>query len=248
MDNPDPIEMLNLEIGRIPFKHASLNLADWDNYFRSWTSYVKGWRDWYLRVSAKNKGSWEQYKINQCITLSLSEMSWNESLLIATSYVWSDTLNAFLFGHGLMAPTLADVLVLTGLDISSSDTLFTRRNGKPSHHLKTKNIGGWSGYIGEHKKEGTVGHREHVAFLNMWLEKFVFYDKTFGPTANYQIVAEQLTDGNHIPLGKYLLGVVYHLLHQVAAILSTNSPIGTPGGPWWFINMWLNLHLRDKLE
>jgi hypothetical protein len=44
----------------------------------------------------------------------------------------------------------------------------------------------------------------------MWLEKFVFCGKTFGPTA---IVAEQLDAGNRIPLGKYLLGAVYHLLH-----------------------------------
>jgi hypothetical protein len=48
--------------------------------------------------------------------------------------------------------------------------------------LNTKNIGGWSGYIAEQKKEGTVGKRKHVAFLIMWLEKFVFYGKTFGPT------------------------------------------------------------------
>jgi hypothetical protein len=48
--------------------------------------YVKAWRDWYLRVSAKNKGSWEQYKISQCITLSLFDMSQNESFLIAASY------------------------------------------------------------------------------------------------------------------------------------------------------------------
>jgi hypothetical protein len=114
--------------------------------------------------------------------------------------------------------------------------------------LKTKNIGGWSGYIAEHKKEGTVGQREHIAFLNMWLEKFVFYGKTFGPTANHQIVAERLAAGNHIPLGKYILGAVYYLLHQVAVSLSTNSPIGTLGGPWWFINMWLNLHLPDRLD
>jgi hypothetical protein len=62
----------------------------------------------------------------------------------------------------------------------------------------------------------------------MWLEKFVFCGKTFGPTTNYQIVAEQLAAGNCIPLGKYFLGVVYHLLHQVSVSLSTNSPIGTP--------------------
>jgi hypothetical protein len=45
MGNPDPIEMINFETDRIPFKHASLNLADWDSCFRSWTGYVKGWRD-----------------------------------------------------------------------------------------------------------------------------------------------------------------------------------------------------------
>jgi hypothetical protein len=117
-------------------------------------------------------------------------MSQNESLLIATSYFWSDALNAFLFSHGPMAPTLADVLLLTGLDISASDTLFNYRDVKPSYRLKTKNMGGWSGYIVEHMKDGTVSDREHVAFLNMWLEKFVFYGKSFGPTSNCHIVAE----------------------------------------------------------
>jgi hypothetical protein len=79
--------------------------------------------------------------------------------------------------------------------------------------LKTKNIGEWSGYIAKHKKEGTVRRRDIVAFLNMWLEKFVFFGKTFGPTTNHQIVAERLAAGNCIPLAKYLLGAVYHLLH-----------------------------------
>jgi hypothetical protein len=48
-------------------------------------------------------------------------MERNESLLIATSYFWSDTFNAFLFGHGLAFPTLADVLMFTGLDIATAD-------------------------------------------------------------------------------------------------------------------------------
>jgi hypothetical protein len=64
MGDTDPIEMINFETNRIPLKHASLNLADWDSCFRYWTGYVKGWRDWYLRVSEKNKVSWDQYKIS----------------------------------------------------------------------------------------------------------------------------------------------------------------------------------------
>jgi hypothetical protein len=124
------------------------------------------------------------YKINQCITLSLSDMSRNESLLIVSSYFWSDALNTFLFSNGPMAPTLADVLLLTGLDISSSDTIFSYHDVKPSHRLKIKNVGGWAGYIVEHMKDGSVSDREHGAFLNMWLEKFVFCGKSFGPTSD----------------------------------------------------------------
>jgi hypothetical protein len=90
-------------------------------------------------------------------------MSQNESLLIAGSYFWSDALNAFLFGHGLITPTLTNVLLLTGLDISSLDVLFSCHDVKPSHHLKTKNVGGWSNYITKLMKEGTVNNREYVS-------------------------------------------------------------------------------------
>jgi len=68
------------------------------------------------------------------------------SLLIVASYFWSDTLNAFVFGYGPTSPTLADVLMLTGLDISTADNshLFDTR---PSAKVETRAIGGWSRYI-----------------------------------------------------------------------------------------------------
>ena len=59
--------------------------------------------------------------LDKCIRLSIADMERNESLLIAASYFWSDTLNAFVFAHGPASPTLADVLMLTGLDISTAD-------------------------------------------------------------------------------------------------------------------------------
>jgi len=73
-------------------------------------------------------------------------MERNESMLIAASYFWSGTLIAFVFGHGPASPTLADVLMLTGLDISTADSnhLF---DTKPSAKVETRAIRGWSGYI-----------------------------------------------------------------------------------------------------
>ena len=120
----------------------------------------------------------------------------NEPILISASFFWSDALNAFMFGHGPMAPTLLDVIMLTGLNTHASDRPF-RLLEKVSFKIETKSIGGWKEYISKNMKTRSVSAREHTAFLNMWLEKFIFCGKAVGPTNNN------------------LLGAVYHLLHQV---------------------------------
>jgi len=61
------------------------------------------------------------------------------------------------------------------------------------------------------------------------------------------LAAEKLANGGRFPLGRYLLGSVYHLLHQVAKKLLLGQPIGNLGGPWWFINMWLGVHMHKRL-
>jgi len=82
----------------------------------------------------------------------------------------------------------------------------------------------------------------------MWLDKFVFFGRSAGPTSVYLSAAERLADGGRFPLGRYLLGSVYHLLHQVARKLLLGQPIDNLGGPWWFINKWLSLHMHKRLE
>jgi len=174
-------------------------------------------------------------------------MERNESLLIAALYFWSDTLNAFVFGHGPASPTLADVLMLTGLDISTADSshLF---DTKPSSKVETRAIGGWSRYIQKYQKTGPVSAKEQTTFLNMLLDKFVFCGRSAGPTSVYLSAAERLANGGRFPLGRYLLVCAYHLLHQVAKKLLLGEPIGNLGGSWWFINMWLSLHMHKRLE
>ena len=154
----------------------------------------------------------------------------NEPMLASASYFWSDAINAFLFGHGLRTPTLLDVMMLTGLNITASDLSFNFLD-QASFKIKTRTIGGWSGYVTENMKTRSVSMREHTAFLNMWLEKFIFCGKTVGPTDNTLKMAETLASGNPVPLGKHLLGSVYHLLHQVSAKLRDDQPISNLGGP-----------------
>jgi len=77
-------------------------------------------------------------------------MEKNESMMIAASYFWLDTLNAFIFDHGPASPTLVDVLMLTRLNITTTDDggIF---NHKTEYKVETRNIGGWSGYIQKYR-------------------------------------------------------------------------------------------------
>lgn len=209
---------------------------------------IRGWKNWVCRVASSKRVQWEELGISQCITLSLANLDRHESLLIAASHFWSDALNAFLFGHGPMTPTLADVLMLTGLNVHSPDSPF-QILVQTTHKFDTRGAGGWKGFIEKYSKEkGTVDAKEHTAFLLTWLDRFAFCNKSTGPTHMYQPLAEQLSIGAEIPLGKHLLGAVYRLLHQVSKKLLAGSPVSNLGGPWWFINLWLNLHLRKALE
>jgi hypothetical protein len=127
-------------------------------------------------------------------------MGKNENLLIASSHFWSDALNAFMFGNGLIAPTLLDVVMLTGLDISEDDRPFYHYH-QTNSSASDQERGWWKGYIAEHARTGTIESKEHTSFLNMWLEKFIFYGSTCGPTTNMQAIAERLAIGNIVPLG-----------------------------------------------
>ena len=75
-----------------------------------------------------------------------------------------------------MTPTLLDVIMLTGLNITAPDRSFDFLDNA-SLKIKTRTIGGWSGYITEDMKIGSVLVREHTAFLNMWLENLSFAAK-----------------------------------------------------------------------
>ena len=192
-----------------------------------------GRRDWFRRVSKKKGGDWELSDLNQCLTLLLSGMERNDSLMISASYFWSNTLNAFVLGHGPMTFTLADVYMLTDLRITGSMQPYDFLSAGSKKLAKILDYTGWASYILNHiGDESNVSEREYVTFLNMWLERFIFCGSSFGPTYNHKLMAEHLAVGKDIPLGKYLFGTAYHLMYQVAAQLLKNELVHRISGPW----------------
>jgi hypothetical protein len=171
------------------------------------------------------------------LELSLAETPKNENLLIAAYHFWSNGVNAFQFGHGPMSPTLADVYMMTGLDITGS--VYPYKYKGSTRHRGVKTRVGYKMYIQNHMSDGPLSQVEYMAFLNMWLCRFAFCGKANELTLNHIAMAEDLAAGHTIPLGMYLLGSVYHMLHQTIYFMHTSQKISCVNGPWWFVQMWL---------
>jgi hypothetical protein len=111
------------------------------NAFKNWPlPPIAGWRNWYKRILEDNSAktsNWDNLRITQCLELSLAETQKNESLLIAACHFWSNGVNAFLFGHGPMSPTLADVYMMTDLDITGPVYPFQYKGSTRQRGVKT---------------------------------------------------------------------------------------------------------------
>jgi hypothetical protein len=120
----DPYEFIAAESQRIPFKTSLSKPREWQDAFKNWPlPPIAGWRNWYKRMlddDSPKTNNWDSLRIAHCLELSLAETPKNESLLIAASHFWSNSANAFLFGHGPMFPTLADVYMITGLRVTGT--------------------------------------------------------------------------------------------------------------------------------
>jgi hypothetical protein len=141
-----------------------------------------------------------------------------------------------------MSPTLADVYMITGLDISGA--MYPWEFKGSTRQTGVKSGSGYKSYIQNHMKDGPLSEVEYRAFLNMWLCRFIFCGKANEPTLNHIPMATHLATSCRIPLGKYLLESVYHMLHQTISQMHTGQKILCVNGPWWFVQMWLQLYMH----
>jgi hypothetical protein len=111
-----------------------------------------------------------------------------------------------------MSPTLADVYMITGLIVIGNVYPYKYKGSSRQTGVKTEV--GYKRYIQNYMSDGPLTDVEYRAFLNMWLCRFIFCGKVNEPTLNHIVMAEDLAAGAPIPLGKYLLGSLYHMLHQ----------------------------------
>jgi hypothetical protein len=212
-----------------------IDLNSWADNLRAWPNPPKGWVAWYNRMVRVHQSTWETIGIADALSLSLSPHDKNENLLKTIGYFWSDALNCFLFGHSAMTPTLMDVVMITALDIASPSPSAYSLFEVPFRLSSKSECTNWGAYLNQHvKTKGPMTKREHMAFLNFWLEHFIFCGPSLAPTKNYLSVAYELAKGATVGLGKLFLGEVYRYLHLMSSSLLSQKKLKA-SGPWWFI-------------
>jgi hypothetical protein len=170
-----PTDLISCEANRIPFVSQDLDLDSWADSLRAWPNPPEGWVAWYNRMARVHQSTRETIGIADALSLSLSPLDKNENLLKTIGYFWSDALNCFLFGHSSMTPTLMDVVMITGLDIASPSPSAYDLPEVPFRLSSKLECTNWGAYLNHHAKtKGPVTEREHMTFLNSWLEHSYF--------------------------------------------------------------------------
>jgi hypothetical protein len=201
------VDLISCETNRILFVSQDIDLDSWADSLRAWPNPPEGWVSWYNRVAKTYQPTWETIGIADALSLSLSPLEKNENLLKTIDYFWSDALNCFLFGHGPMTLTLMDVVMITGLDIPSPMPSAFSLTAVPYKLSSKTECTNWGTYMNQYAKtKGPVTEKEHMAFLNLWLENFIFCGPSLAPTKNYLSLAYKLAGGHTVVLGKLFLG------------------------------------------
>jgi hypothetical protein len=229
-----PTDLISCEANRIPFVSQDIDLDSWVDSLRAWPNPPEGWVSWYNIMARVHQSTWEAIGIADALSLSLSPLGKNENLLKTIGYFWCDALNYFLFVHSPMTPTLMDAVMITGLDIASPSPSDYNLPKVPFRLSSKSECTNWGAYLSQHvKTKGPMIKREHTAFLNFWLEHFIFCGPSLAPTKNYLSLAYELAKAATIGLSKLFLGDVYRYLHLMSSSLLSQKRLKT-GGPWWF--------------
>ena len=170
----------------IPLHAEKQTLDGWSLSFHVWPTLLDGWCNWYAQIHAEKSQIWEEAGIAECLPLSLAAPIADENFIAAISFFGSDALNAFIFRLGPLGPTLLDVAMLCALRLDGEQL-----SAYDSCSIDLNIRSGWSDYLEHYNRlEGPVTDEEHIAFLNMWLNRFLFCGASLGPSHTFSAIAK----------------------------------------------------------
>lgn len=194
------------------------------------------------------------------IQLSCVGFTYCPNFLVSSIYFWEGSTNSFHFPFGMLTPTLFDVVEITGLRPTGDS--FKPTTADESVIQFDKEAASFTKYIEcFHKKQvSSVSDEEHIAFLALWVSKYVFCCCYVKVAKRFIALAHQLHQGRDMCLSELIMGFLYESLSKWATFmpLDPKKPNNNYflAGPFWLLQLWLNatfsrrlhIHLTDAYE
>nr|CAD1841049.1 unnamed protein product [Ananas comosus var. bracteatus] len=203
--------------------------------FKGWSSSLKQWDQWVNKLKPLHGDSWRKVGIFDAIIASTCRIRRDPCSLFGVSSFWCDETNTFLFLWGETTISLEDVTVLAGfpalgrpvrapplegelkdleLRITEERLGFNRSSYKKPDH---------SAWLKRFVERGG-DELEHVAFLSLWLSRFVFCSHPEKTIRQHVLpIAVRIARGERIALAPAVLAGIYRDLREVKEYLASNE-------------------------
>ncbi|KNA10179.1 hypothetical protein SOVF_146810 [Spinacia oleracea] len=195
--------------------------------FAGWKNPQKKWRNWFNKLLINHATTWIESGIVDGIQATLHEVPCNKELVLGVCEFWCPRTSSFIFPWGEATITLEDVMILGGLPVIGEPLKRPVDGNLVKFEEELKRVkweipkGGthsaWIEYFMEEEEEGEIDHEEgefeHVAFLSLWLSRFVLPDLNDGVIGDHVFpIAIHLSQGTPIALASVVLANLYHEL------------------------------------
>lgn len=203
---------------------SSLNVK-----FRGGVMYMNGWCKWVDELKPLYEKTWEKAGIFEAITASTFKVHFQSDLILALGEKWCLETNTFILPWGESTVTLEDLLVLGGFSVLGQCVLkpveMEERLGEVYKVFREKKVNlyhhAWMEYF---KGKGGNDHLEHVAFLTLWLSRFVLPKNSFQNVDKGVIpIAFHLSQGTPIALVPAVLATIYRDLNLLKQFIIVSS-------------------------
>src|ERR1051325_5586812 len=148
----------------------------------------------------------------------------------------------------MITPTLLDGAALTGVkptgivfNHTDHETISIKFDVGESKHPTYNN------FIQHHHCDSEeVSDEEHVAFLTLWLSRFVFYSRSMQIAKKFAHLAATLHRSENVALGQLMLASLYSSMTDVVGQIKSFGPKNPKKksvmvhGPFWLLQLWLN--------
>ncbi|OVA03376.1 Aminotransferase-like [Macleaya cordata] len=199
----------------------SYELAKWPSkiYFKGFRIPREKWKKWVDQLTPSCRLKWNQIIIADGIVSSVYKIELDKALIIGLAELWCPETNTFVFPWGEATVTLEDMLILGGFSVLGepvtspltgelvkiSDELHKERRALHKEKARKASEGAWI-----NRFMGSNSELEHVAFLSLWLSRYVFPDHPDGLIRKEVFsVAVHLAQGTTIALAPAVLASLY---------------------------------------